>query len=235
MTDLLIYIADNVKSKSFYPLVRQGFNLVFISSITKYILSKTHPEVEIPNTLEYQRIVDFCIEGYFFIPFAIYFIVYLATKGISTGLFMWLGDLKNHKLTRRILAFQLEKNDLKEGFEGIDEVAQKVAVLGLTKEKLLELYTALKPRFNTRNLTKVLNKLEDEKDNLNNNFAMVLRGWLAVTIYFSTIPSFGLLLYLLSSVSIVICLAIFILGYKLADILPHVMKKAIEAEKIYKE
>lgn len=235
MTDVLIYMADQVKGKSIYPLIRIILNIVFLASISNFIILRCYPEVRIPGTLDYQKIFDFCVGGYFFIPFSIFMIIYLSTQFISGVLFMWLGDLKNRKLTRRIIAFQIKKNDLKEGFEGIEEVASQFAVIDLTKEKLLEFYKILKPKFNKKDLTKLLDKLEDDKSMLSENFAMIFRGLIAVTIYFMTIPFFGAWLYSFSVIAILVCLMLLIVAYKLVDILPHIMKKAIEAEKIHNQ
>lgn len=234
MTDLLIYMADRAKGKSIYPLVRALFNIIFLSSITNLILLQTHPDIKIPNPFEFKELIDFCIEGYFFIPFAIFMIVYFLTMGVSSALFMWLGDFKNRKIIKKIIAFQIDKNDLVEGIKGIEEAANLFQALDITKEKSLELYKLLKPNFKKSGLNESLDKIDDSKRDLNDNFAMTLRGLIAVTIYFIKIPSFGCWLYIFSCLVIFACLVIFIFAYKLLDILPNVMHKAIEAERIYK-
>ncbi|HQQ93169.1 MAG TPA: hypothetical protein PLQ93_01335 [Bacteroidia bacterium] len=226
-------MADRAKGKSMYPLLRAVFNIIFLSSITSLILSWSHPDIKIPNPFDFKELINFCIEGYFFVPFAIFMIVYLVTMGISGVVFMWLGDFKNRKVIKKIIAFQIEKNDLVEGIKGIEEAASLIQVIDITKEKSLQLYKLLKPTFKKRDISKSLDKIDESKKSLSDNFAMTLRGFIAVTIYFINIPSFGGWLYSLSCIVICICFIVFVLAYKLLDILPHIMHKAIEAERIY--
>lgn len=109
MTDLLIYIADRLKGKSLFPLFRWLLNIIFCISISNAIFSKSHAEITLPKNLDYQKIWDFIIQGYFFIPLVIFLIVYFVTQGVVTLFFMYFGDYKNFKLTKRIISYNVEK------------------------------------------------------------------------------------------------------------------------------
>jgi len=187
----------------------------------------------LPSNANYQEISRFFIDGYFFIPLAIFGLSFLITSSLSSGLFMWLGDLKNQKLARKISKFQIEKNDLVEGIAAIEEVSQKIIIIDLTKDKLMELYKMLKPNFNKSDLSKARAKLDSGKDILSANFALTFRALLAVSIYYATLPAFGIYLFILCCFVMLNCLVILIVAYKILDILPRIMQRAIEADNIY--
>lgn len=233
MTDLLIYIADRLKDKSLFPFFRWILNIIFCVSISNTIFSKTHPDITLPNKLDYQKIWGFFIEGHFFIPLIIFLLVYLGTQGITTIFFMYFGDYKNFKLTKKILAYQIEKKDVHEGIKGISEVASQIAIVDLTKAKVLELYQDLKSTFSEQDLVQLKQDLDDGKSIISENFTTILRGLIATTIYFITIPSFGWLLYLIVLLLFLFLFVILLLGYKLLDILPAIMNRAALIENLY--
>lgn len=234
MTDLLIYFADTIKGKSYYPIVRTFFNLIFLTSITNYVLSKTHPSLAFPKTLALNEITKFFIDGRFFIPLVIFVLVYLFTSFIGGLLFMWLGDLKNQKINKRIAKFQIKKNDLVESVNTIEEVSEKILILDLTKDKLMGLYKSLKPAFKKRDYEIMKEKLEESKQILGLNFDLTLRAFFAVIIYFITLEAFGCLLFILSLFTLLVCMALLLIAYKIVDLLPRIMERAIEAETIYR-
>ena len=233
MTDILIYIADRLKGKSLFPLFRWILNIIFCISISNAIFSKSHPDITLPNTFDYQKIWTFFIQGHFFIPLIIFLVVYFVTQGFTTLFFMYFGDYKNFKLTKKILAYQIEKNEVHESIQGITEVSNKLAIVDLTKEKLLEMYNGLKNVISEKDLAKFKEGLDDAKTIVSDNFTTILRGLIATTIYFITIPSFGWVLYLIVIFLFSFLFIILLLAYKLFDILPAVMSKAMYAENLY--
>jgi hypothetical protein len=235
MTDILIYIADRLKGKSLFPFFRTLLNIIFSVSIADSIFSKTHPDITLPSTLDYQKIWTFFIQGHFAIPLIIFLLVYLGTQGFTTLFFMYFGDYHNFKLTKKILAYKIEKNEVHEGIEGISEVSNKFPIVDITKEKLLEMYNKLKVVYDKKKLIKLEAFLEEGKTTITDNFTTVLRGLIATTIYFATIPSFGWLLFTIVVLLFIFLFVILLLGYKLLDIIPALMSKAIQAETLYKD
>jgi hypothetical protein len=233
MTDLLIYVADRLKGKSLFPLFRWLLNIIFCISISNAIFSKSHPEITLPKTLDYEKIWDFFIQGYFFIPLVIFLIVYFVTQGIVTLFFMYFGDYKNFKLTKRIISYNVEKKELLEGIEGITEISQKFTIVDLTKDKLLEMFNEIKGSVSDADLVKIKEDLEKSKTTISDNFVTLLRGLVAITIYFCTIPSFGYILYILVVLLFIILFIILLIGYKLLDLLPTLIQKAIHIDSIY--
>ncbi len=233
MTDVLIYIADRLKGKSMFPLFRWILNLIFCTSITNAIFSQTHPDIRLPDSYDFQKIWDFFVKGHFTIPLIIFLIVYFVSQGIVTLFFMYFGDYKNFKLTKKILAYQLEKKEIQESIKNITEVSDQVAIVDLTKEKILEMYNGLKNVFSEQDLVKLKEVLDEGKTTISDNFVTLLRGLIAITIYFATIPSFGWLLFLIIVVLFKFLFLLLMLGYKLLDILPALMSKALLIENIY--
>lgn len=207
--------------------------MIFCISISNAIFSKSHPDITLPNTLDYQKIWSFFVQGHFFIPLIIFLIVYFVTQGITTLFFIYYGDYKNFKLTKKILAYQIEKQDVHEGIKGINEVSNQIAIVDLTKEKILEMYNSLKSIFSEQDIVKLKEDLDEGKTIISNNFTTIFRGFIATTIYFATIPSFGWMLYLVVVVLFFFLFVILLLGYKLLDILPAIMSKAMRIEVWY--
>ena len=233
MTDVLIYIADRLKGKSLFPLFRWSLNIIFCTSISNAIFSESHPDIKLPNSYDFQKLWAFFVEGYFTIPLVIFLIVYFVSQGIVTLFFMYFGDYKNFKLTKKILAYQLVKRDIQESIQNITEVSNQVAIVDLTKEKILEMYHGLKNVFSKQDLVKLKEVLDEGKTTISDNFVTLLRGLIAITIYFATIPSFGWFLFLIIVFLFLFLFVLLLLGYKLLDILPALMSKALLIENIY--
>lgn len=233
MNDAILYFADKINGKTKYPFIRMVFNAIFLLSITNFILIRSHPSLTLPNPTNYREVVTFCVTGHFFIPFSIFMLVLLVTQGLSELIFFWLGDFKNHKLTKKILAFQIEKNDLFGGLKGIEEASKLFDFVDLGKEKIYELFLILKPTFNKRNLDKALDTLDKSKEAISLNFTTSVRGLIALIIYFGTIEIFGIGLFVFVVVVVLACLVLLVIANKLLTILPHIMSKALEAERIY--
>jgi hypothetical protein len=210
-------------------------NIIFCISIADAIFSKTHPDITLPNTLDYQKIWTFFIQGHFAIPLIIFLLIYFGTQGFTTLFFMYFGDYQNFKLTKKILAYKMEKADVYDGIEGISEVCNQYPIVDITKEKLLEMYNKLKIVFDKKKLAKLESVLEEGKTTISDNFTTILRGLIATTIYFATIPSFGWLLFTIVVLLYIFLFVILLLGYKLLDILPAIMSKAIQAETLYQD
>ncbi len=177
MTDILIYIADRLKGKSLYPLFRWILNIIFCISISDAIFSKTHPDINLPDTPDLQKRWTFFVAGHFAIPLIILLLVYFVTQGLTILFFFYYGDYKNFKLTKKILAYNMEKIEVHESIDSIAEICNQYPIVDLTKEKLLEMYSKFKTIFDKKKLAKLQSVLEESKITVSDNFATILRGF----------------------------------------------------------
>jgi hypothetical protein len=225
MEDIFVIIGDYLKGKSIYPSLRRLLNLLFNISIASYIFEKYYGEYKWLSISEYQKILDFFIKGHFFIPFSIFVLVYSFTQVASILLFNVVNHFRSIRWTREIILYEIKKETIDERFRDINQLSKFVAPSRLTKTKLLELYNTLKTHITPQLYEEMEKGLKEPKQDLENNFNLIFRGWVAITVYFIYLPQFGCVLYLIICLLLIIEMYSLMIAYRFLDILPTLVRK----------
>lgn len=233
MNEFFIIAGDYLKGKSIYPSIRRVLNLLFNISIASFLYEKFYGNYTWLNYDDYKGMLDFLVKGKFFIPLSIFFIVYGITQFFALILFRTLNHLKYVKLTREILSYQYNKESVDNGLNDFTEVSDIVSPVTLTKEDMLELYEELRKNISEETIREIEKSLEEPKKNLENNFYLIFRMLIAVTIYFISLAEFSWLLYLVVGILLVIVMLLIMVGYRFLDLLPVLIGKFTEQAEQY--
>src|SRR5437867_1618468 len=90
MNQLFLVAADYLKGRPVYAPIRRGLNFLFIVSITSFIYQKFYGSYTWYDITNYKAILNFFINGDFFIPLSIYLIVYSFIIFVSGSTFAML-------------------------------------------------------------------------------------------------------------------------------------------------
>ena len=233
MNEILIIAGDYLKGKSIYPSIRRILNLLFNISIASFVFQKFYGNYTWLNYYDYKGILDFLVKGKFFIPLSIFFIVYGFTQFLAMSFFYLISHFKSVRLAREILAYQYNKESVEQGLNDFTEVSKIVSPVTLTKDVMVELYKELRKNISEETINEIEKSLEEPKKNLENNFYLLFRMLIAVTIYFISLAEFSWLLYLVVGILLVIVMLLIMVGYRFLDLLPVLIGKFTEQAEQY--
>jgi hypothetical protein len=225
MNELQFILSDFIKGKSVYPPLRRILNFTLNTSISSFIYEFFYGPYQWLDFNDYKGILDFFIKGNFFIPFSIFIITYGVIEVSSVFSFKLFHHFKTLKHSRQIIASQLSKSDIDHKLSEFEEKTKPVSQIALTKDKLIELYQVLKKEITPQALSEMQKGLDDLKRSIEAQFALTLRLLIAISIYFLSLPHFGLLLYIIVMCLLVGLLYLLNVSYSLLDILPALTRK----------
>ncbi|MBN8671466.1 MAG: hypothetical protein J0L80_12315 [Chitinophagales bacterium] len=232
MNQIFLIAADYLKGKSISLPIRRLLNLLFTISISSFLFEKYYGKYVWFNYYDYKAILNFFIKGNFFIPLSIFIAVYCGTYFVSLLIFNLINHFKTIKWTRKIIYYQVKKESVDDNIKALTRVSTLVSPMRLTKTLMIELYNNLKHELTPETFQKIESELIEPKKNLEATFHSVFRALIAITIYFSSIPQFGLGLYVIVCISLLSTLYILLLSYRFLDIIPALVHKFHnEAEK----
>lgn len=224
----LYFIADYLKGKQIYAPIRRVLNFIFLISITSFFYEVIYGRYVWIEITEYQMILDFFVKGSFFIPLTIFTIVYFITYMISYLLFDVRLHFKKVKNVRKIERIRLAETTVEKRLEELEENTEKLAPVTIGKNNFLEFYNKLKSYIDKKEIQLFKKIIDDSKNNLSDTSRIIVRGLLAITIYFFQLPQFGWVLYILILVLIILYWAFNFLAYRLLDLLPALALKIDE-------
>lgn len=224
MNEIFIIAGDYLKGKTVYPAFRRILNLLFNISIASFIYEKCYGHYTWLNYNDYKGILDFFIKGSFFIPFSIFLVVFGVTQFLSITTFSLLNHFKTIKLTREILHYQFNKETVDEGLRELNKASKIVSPIRLTKNRMIEIYKELRTSITPEVFDEIEKGLTEPKQNLEASFILAFRMTIAITIYFFSLPQFGLLLYLTALTVLIIGMYILLISFRFLDIIPTVMR-----------
>lgn len=235
MNQIFIIVGDYLKGKSIYPAFRRILNLLFNVSIASFIYEKSYGNYIWLNYNDYKGILDFFIKGNFFIPFSIFLVVYSTTQFLSIVFFSAFNYFKTLRITRKILQYQFNKDNIDESLLELNKVSKNVSPIKLTKNTLLELYKELRKEITQEILEDINKGLMESKRNLEASFTLTFRMAIAITIYYFSIPQFSGTLYCIVLIILILTMYILTISYRFLDILPTLFRKFHSQAEMYLE
>jgi len=232
MYESILALADYLKGKAIYPPARKVLNLLFNISISSFFYERFYGHYQWLNYQDYKGILDFFVKGKFFIPFTIFFTVYLSTQLLGIILFSLLTYFKSIKITRLLLYYQIKKGTIDDGIKSITRLSTKVAPVRITKAFVLSMYQNLRHQITPEAFTVLETELTPAKQNLEFSFYFSFRALIAITVYYSSLPQFSLMLYIVALVTLCGAMYLILLAYRCLDILPTLARRMhVEAER----
>ncbi len=113
---------------------------MFNVSISSFLYQRLFGEYIWYDYNDYKGILNFFINGQFFIPFLIFTIVYAFTEGLSIVSFALLNHLFIAKYQAKIMIYQYKKDNVDKGLSVISSSTKLVLPLNITPGIILNVY-----------------------------------------------------------------------------------------------
>ena len=179
-----VYFIDG---KSIYKPIRKVLNFLFCLGITAFAFKKIYGPYQLYDLTDYKRIIEFFLNGDFFISFTLFVIVFYLTSFVSFFLFDMYLKMIEPKSSRKV-------SNWIRGiiFKNREEKQEEINKLDISFIRLETIYQE------NINIIKKANNI------LSANFSTALRGIIALIIYFISIKHFGWVLFSVSLFLIII-------------------------------
>jgi len=232
MNEIFLIAADYLKGKPIYSPFRRILDLLFNISITSFIYETFYGSYTWFSYNDYKGILSFFVKGGFFIPFSIFLAVYWSTYLISLFSFILLNRYKTIKWTREILNYQLNKETIENRLQLVEEASVHASPFILTKPLMIELMKTLQSKIPPDAFDELKKALKQPKHDIETSFHTAFRCLIATTIYFFSLPQFGIPLFIIAGIVLILAMYILLLAYRFLDILPVlVARMQVETEK----
>lgn len=236
--DQVLQLADFLKDKKMLKVISQSLGFIFVASTASYIFQTFYFEYELNDISAYKENAEFLLDGRFFVPLCIFAILWGATYCFGYLLFFGFNDWIAQKIRRVILNYSIKSNPYKRAKTHLMRTQQVQEHLPqeLPKDWHIKFYQAIKAKLKDEDIQAMEKGFVELKEDMIRKFIVIVRGFIAVTIYFNTLPHFGGILYSLAIGLFVIGTLIVILGYQLGELLPVAVRKySFEMEQIITE
>jgi hypothetical protein len=225
MKELFLVCGDYLKGKEIYPPIRRAITLLVNISVASFIFEKCYGKYTFLDIQDYKGIVAFFIKGNFFIPFALFIIVCGITYLFSTFIFIAITHFRSTYLIRKIVSYEVKKDEIKDLITSTTKIPKYASPIDLTEDILVNLYAQFRTELKPEVIDSIAQQLELPKKNIESNFHLGFRLLIVITIYFSSIPQFGWVLYVISILTIIIAIYLQMISYQFLAILPTLIRK----------
>lgn len=226
MTEIFNVASHFIQGKPIYQPARRMLNLLLNVSIASYFYIRWFGSYTWLDVTDYKGILDFFVQGQFFLPFCTFILIYVATETIGYVLFKLLTHFWSLRNQRKLLNYSLTSEKIDNGIEMVGMASKVVVPEELTKDKLVAIYRLIAPDISAKGLREMKEFLEEPKKNLQTNFLTVTRILVALIVYFGTIPHLGGWFFTAIVIVLIILAAFFILAYRILNVLPELLKMA---------
>lgn len=221
--DFILALGSEVSQREFPKKIKTILNFLFVASITSVAFKKIYYDYYLLDITDYSAIYEFVIEGHFFIPCIVFYLIWMSTDRIGILLFSLPNMLIQRRLRKKLLRFSFEKM---KWFNQADEKA-KIAIdkfIQFPNDKVFDaLILEVNKAIKQEDLKQLHSGIEEGKNKVEKQFVLVLRASVATTIYFLTLPYFGWGLFITLIVLIIFSTVLLTVANQCIQILPTVL------------
>lgn len=225
MADYFFVVGDYLNGKPVYPVIRRILNLLFSISLTSFLFKKFYFNYIWLDFSDYKSILDFFINGKFFIPFSLFIIIHILLDSIAEIVFFLFTFRKSIEIVNEVYNYQFNKSDYRNIMGKMNDNGVLKMPITFDKSFFIETYKYLATNIPIEEWKEQERSLEEQKSSTKDTFKLTLKGLITITIYFITISYFGLLLYMVVAGILILTLFGLYFGYLLMDIIPSAIKK----------
>jgi hypothetical protein len=225
MKEITEYISEYLKGKSVYSPIIRFLNFYLSASIASSIFKRIYFNYSLIDLTDFKGIYNYFINGDFAVALLLFTIVHYGIGIVGESLFSLMTLKKTTEWTSRILKFKIKKKDYASFFKAVNNNPIAPTPIKFDKGVLVKYFEILKTSVSTEDWEKAKKTAGLKKEEIKNNFKLVFKGTIGLTIFFKSVTYFGWILY---SVSMLLSLAgmiFFFYSYIILDISPLLIRK----------
>jgi hypothetical protein len=219
-------IFEFLHQNKLFPALKVFLNHLFVVSISSFLFETIYFKYDILDISDYKSIYNFFVKGDFVVPFALFFITWLITFLISTGLFNIINTIITKRLNDKYLNKKFISDEQIKKIEWSAEVARGVKLSEEIGDKwYIVVYNRIKESINPEQKRKIYYKFQKMQRSSSDDFIMIFRGFISLIIFFCIQEYFGWVLFSLVLICFIIYCIILIFIYQVAETLPVIINK----------
>ncbi len=226
MKNQITEFGDLIRSKKLFPLAKHLLNFLFVVSISSFLFEKYYFKYELLDITDYKKIYTFLVKGNFAVPLTLFFITWIITYSISTYAFVFANMALSKRFRKKINEIEIE---LEKKADKIDTAAEITHGISFKekygKDWVTFLIEKIKASYTSKDLERLLKYMSKVKVEKEDEFVILFRGLIAVSIYVCVIPYFGGILYCLLLLSFLTYVFILVSIYQLMELTPEIIFK----------
>lgn len=219
-----------IKSKNLFPLTKDLLNILFVLSISSFIFEKFYFKYDLIDVTDYKIVYAFFVKGDFAIPLSIFFISWALTNILGNLTFLLANSALTNYFRRQIERTEIE---LKKEFDKVEKNVKEVHNISMKerygKDWINYLIEKIKLSFSQAEYEKLLRYMSKTKIEKEDEFVILLRGLIAISIYVCVVPYFGKILYFLLISTFLFYVLIIVSIYQLMELTPELISKIKQA------
>lgn len=224
------FIVDNfLKGKETYAPIRRILGMLLSISAASFLFETFYFRYQWLDITDYKGIVDFFIRGNFVIPLILFLFVHYMIYLAGTILFSLTINKKSTKWISEIVKLKIKKKDLDKLSKGMYKGSGVKLPFKVPQTWFVQIYLHLKNSIHERQWKRAQFMLQKQTQIIERNFQLLFKAIVVLTIYFVTVPHFGLLTFSVSILLLIGGLIFLWHTYLILDVLPVLLQK-IDAE-----
>jgi hypothetical protein len=224
MNDILNIANYILEGKPFHDKARRFLNFLFLVSVTSFTYRWLIGDYRFLDIGDYKGILNFFIEGKFFIPVSIYACLYGMTELFGFLLFSVITHIKLIQFKRKIMVTELDDETFKDGVEMILFMTRYLSGHNLTAKQIIVAYKENVNIIPHAEINVLQQEMAKNTDDMKRYFIFCIRAMIAISIFKVTLPEFHWLAYTGVIFILMVCLAGIYLLYNLVSLLPSIVK-----------
>ena len=226
MKNQITEFGDLIRSKKLFPLAKHLLNFLFVVSISSFLFENFYFKYELLDVTDYKKIYTFLVKGSFAVPLTLFFITWIITYSISTYAFVFANMALSKRFRKKINEIEIELEKEADKIENVAETTHGISFKErYGKDWISFLIEKIKARYTTKDLERLMTYMSKVKREKEDEFVILFRGLIAVSIYVCIVPYFGKILYLLLLISFIIYVFILVSIYQLMELTPEIILK----------
>jgi hypothetical protein len=226
MNPFLSIAEGYLQGKSISTPFRRTWSILLSIGITSFLFKKLYFHYTWIDFSDYKAILTFFIDGNFFVIALLFAFVHYALNILSTFLFAFTAQRTRDWFLKKIIAFRLTKKDFKSINKRINSNAVIPMPVKMDESVWIKWYYYIKSSVTEKEWEAAEKSTKTLERNFENDFSLIFKTIIAATVYFVTIPYFGLWSYVVALVILLVMFGGVWVLYAVVAVLPVLLRKA---------
>jgi hypothetical protein len=225
MSDLLFSAADRLSERNLSTKLKITLGFIFVASVASNVFTTFYFEYQLLDTNESEHLYRFFIDGHFFIPLAIFFLIWMISDYGGLILFKLSNMAITKKIRRKIVAYSTQKYSSRGKSNDVESIGRK-----FIDESTETFFSEMKKKLEPHEYNRIQKAVTEGQARIESMFILLFRGFIAMIFYYVMVPYFGGLMFAILILSFFIWSFFLALAYQFIEFSPFLISVIINWE-----